>query len=451
MLADSTLRTFSAILQGHLLPSGDPGYEEARQVWNAMIDRRPALIVRCAHPADVQHAVRFAREHSLIVAVRGGGHNVAGNAVCDGGLVIDLSAMKGVRVDPVRRTADAQSGLTLGEFDRRTQALGLATTLGQVSMTGIAGLTLGGGTGWLMGQHGLACDNLLSVDIVTADGESRTASAVENTDLFWGVRGGGGNFGVVTSFRFRLHPVGPLLGGAVIHPFSKAKEVLRFYRDFTSHCPDALTVYAGIVNGPSGELVVALPICYCGPLEEGEKVAEPLRTFAPPLSDGIGAKSYIEIQTSSDAAFPPRHHNYWKGCFVPTLRDEVIESIVQYAATKPSSGTLIVVEPLHGAAARVPITETAFPHRQEQYGVLIMSIWADTARSEENIEWTRRLWEELRPFSAGGVYVNYLGQEGEDRVRAAYGANYERLVALKNKYDPTNFFRLNQNIRPANT
>jgi FAD/FMN-containing dehydrogenase len=451
MFADATLRDFSARLQGHLLRPFDEDYDDARKVWNAMIDRRPALIVRCANSADVQQAVHFARENNLGAAVRGGGHNVAGNAVCDGGLVIDLSPMKGMQVDPVRRTADAQGGLTLGEFDQQTQSFGLATTLGQISMTGIAGLTLGGGVGWLMGKYGLACDNLLSVEIVTADGELLTASATENADLFWGVRGGGGNFGAVTSFRFGLYPVGQVLGGRVIHPLSKAKEALRFHREFTRHCPDELTVYAGILNGPDGQPVVALSICYCGPLEQGEKFVEPLRKYGPPVSDLIGAKSYIELQSGSDALFPPRHRNYWKGSFVPTMSDQVIDRICEYAETKPSPKTLIVVEPLHGAAARVPAAQTAFPHREEQYSVLIMSIWEDVARSEENIVWTRRFWEALQPFAAGGVYVNYLGQEGDDRVRAAYGENYGRLVALKNKYDPTNVFRFNQNIVPSKT
>jgi len=450
MLNDSTVQELGLNLRGRLLLPADAEYDEARKIWNVMIDRRPAVIVRCAGAEDVVRAVRFARENNLLVAVRGGGHNVAGNAVCDGGLMIDLSPLKAIRIDPVRQTAQAQPGLTLGEFDRETQAFGLATTLGTVSVTGIAGLTLGGGIGWLMGKYGLACDNLLSVDIVTADGELRTASATENEDLFWGVRGGGGNFGVVTRFEYRLHRVGPVLGGMLIYPFSKAREVLRFYWDFTSQVPDELTMDAGILTAPDGNPVAAIAICYCGPLDQGEKLVEPLRKFGPPMADLIGPKSYLEIQKEIfDAAFPPNHQNYWKGGFAQALSDPVIEAMVEYAATRPSPASFVAVEHFHGAAARVPVSETAFPHRREQYSLLICSIWPDPAESEKNIEWTRRFWGAMQPFMAGSVYVNYLSEEGEDRVRAAYGPNYERLVALKSKYDPTNFFRMNQNIQPT--
>jgi len=422
--------------------------DQARKIWNAMIDRRPELIARCAASEDVMLAVRFARQHDLVVSIRSGGHNVAGNAVVEGGLMIDLSQMKGIRVDPAPQMAEAQPGLTLAEFDQATQAVGLATTMGAVSMTGIAGLTLGGGLGWLMGKYGLACDNLLAVDIVTADGELRTASATENQDLFWGVRGGGGNFGIVTRFEYKVHPIGPVLGGMVIHPFSKAREVLHFYREFTKHGPDELTVHAGILTGPDGNAIVALPICYCGPIEEGEKLIEPLRRFGPPIVDLIGPKPYVEVQKTFDAAFPAHHHNYWKASFVHTLGDGAIDRLIEYAATRPSPATFMIVEQFHGVAARVPDGATAFPHRREQYSVLGFSIWPDRVDSEKNIEWARRFWSSLQPFAADSVYVNYLGDEGEERVRAAYGKNYERLVNLKAKYDPSNFFRMNQNIRP---
>jgi FAD/FMN-containing dehydrogenase len=308
---------------------------------------------------------------------------------------------------------------------------------------------MGRGIGWLMGKYGLTCDNLLSVDIVTADGEVRKASATENEDLFWGVRGGGGNFGVVTRFEYQLHHLGPVLGGMVIHPFSKAREVLRFHREFTSHVPDELTLAAGILNGPEGDPVVAIPICYCGPLDEGEKLIEPLRKFGPPLADLIGPRPYLEVQKTFDAALPPKHQNYWKSGFTQALSDEAIEALIEYAAKRPSPASFIVVDHLHGVAARVPAAATAFPHRREQYSVLILGIWPDSADSERNIAWARSFWGALQPSMAGSAYVNFLGQEGEERVRAAYGSNYERLVRLKNKYDPTNFFRMNQNIQPS--
>ncbi len=449
MPSQASVEEFKAKLRGRLLSPADAEYDEARRIWNAMIDRRPGWIVRCTGAADVTHAIHFAREHQLLVAVRGGGHNVAGNAVCDGGLMIDLSLMKGIRVDPVSRTCQAQPGLTLGEFDRETQSFGLATTLGSVSMTGIAGLTLGGGLGWLMGKYGLACDNLRSVDIVTADGQLRTASASDHQDLFWGVRGGGGNFGVVTRLEYRLHQVGPVLGGMVIHPLNQARNIFRFCREFVAQAPDELSVYVGILTAPDGNPVIAVPICYCGPLEQGEKIVAPLRKFGSPVADLIGPMPYLNVQTTFDPAFPPNHHNYWKAGFLPALSDEAIDVLADYAATRPSPASLIMLEHMHGAAARVPVTETAFPHRREQYTFLILSMWKDPAESEKNMQWAQRFWGDLQPSAQSGVYVNYLSQEGEKRVLAAYGPSYDRLVALKNKYDPANLFRMNQNIRPA--
>jgi FAD/FMN-containing dehydrogenase len=414
-----------------------------------MIDKRPAMIARCAGTGDVINAVNFARTHDLLVAVRGGGHSVAGKSVCDGGILIDLSTMKGMRVDPARRTVQAQPGLRLGEFDRETQAFGLATTLGIVSNTGIAGLTLGGGIGWLNGKYGLACDNLLSVDVVTADGQFLMASASANEDLFWGVRGGSGNFGIVTSFEYQLHTVGQVLGGMVLYQLSQGKEVLRFYREFAQTCPDELSTAALLVTAPDGTRVVAIAVCHCGALAEGETAVKPLRSFGSPMADLIQPMKYVEMQSLIDESWPPGRLHYWKSNFVRTLSDGAIETAVEYAARMPSpfSGTLL--QQMHGAASRVAPSDTAFANRYEQHDCLIVSSWTDPAESEKNIEWARQFWEAMQPFSERSVYVNNLGEEGEERVRAAYGPNYERLVALKNKYDPTNFFRLNQNIKPV--
>ena len=453
ILKEEAVEEFKARLRGQMLRPGDEGYEEGRKVWNGMIDRRPGLIVYCTGVADVIDAVNFAREHRLLVAVRGGGHNVSGNAVCDGGIVIDVSQMKGARIDPQARTAQAQAGLTWAELDRETQAFGLATTGGTVSMTGIAGLTLGGGLGWLMGQHGLTCDNLLSVDVVTADARLLTASASDNADLFWGLRGGGGNFGVVTSFEYRLHPVGQVLGGMVIHPFEKAREVLRFYRDFTSTAPDELGIIVALLTLPGGALGAALLVCYDGDMEVGEQVLRPLREFGPPLMDLIHLMAYSEQQSLLDASSPAGHYNYWKSNFLKSLPDEAIDIMVAHFAKVTSPETVVALEHMGGAVRRIGSDETAFSHRDSDDNLIIITQWSDPGESEVHIRWTRELWEAMQTFSSGGVYVNYLGQEtdeGEVRVRAAYGdAKYERLVALKNKYDPTNLFRLNQNIKPT--
>ncbi len=450
VLERAVVEDFKTRLRGELLCPGDEGYDSSRKVYNAMIDKRPALIVCCTGAADVVTTITFARTHNLLVSVRGGGHSIAGKAVCDGAVLIDLSSMKGLRVDPARRIAHAQPGLRLGEFDRETQAFGLATTLGVVTNTGLAGLTLGGGLGWLNGKYGLACDNLLSVDVVTADGRFLTASPSENADLFWGVRGGGGNFGIVTSFEYRLHPVGPVLGGMTLYDMRKAKEVLRFYREFSRGCPDELSTVLAFLTGSDGTLMVAMVVCYCGALAEGEKVLEPLRTFDAPVADLIRPIKYIEMQSLFDEGMPPGRQHYWKSNFVRTVSDDAIEVMVEYATTKPSPTSIVILQHMHGAASRVSSTETAFAHRYEQYDFEVVSNWADPTDSEKNIKWTRAFWEAMQPFVEQSVYVNNLqGEEGEAGVRAAYGANYERLVALKNKYDPTNFFRLNHNIKPT--
>ena len=452
-LDETVIEEFSAGMRGDLLRSGDDGYDEARTCFNVMIDKRPALIARCAGVADVIHAVNFARTNDLLTSVRGGGHNVSGNAICDGGLMIDLSPMKSVRVDPERSIARAEPGVTWGEFDHETQAFGLATTGGVVTTTGVAGLTLGGGIGWLMGNHGLACDNLLSVDVVTADGRLLTASASENQDLFWGLHGGGGNFGIATSFEFQLHPVGPMLGGLVIHPLDQAVELIGFYEEFTQTSPDELGSMAVFVTSPEGQRVVAIAVCYNGSIEEGERVLRPLREFGTPLADVIGPMAYAQVQGMLDEGFPPGLQNYWKSNFLKGLDDKAIEIIVDHVRNAPSPNSAVAIEQFCGAVSRVGMDDTAFNHRNARYNLLIVGMWPDPAAKDENVKWVRDLWDAMEPYSSGGVYVNYLGQEadeGAERVKAAYGPEkYERLVALKNKYDPTNLFRLNQNIKPT--
>jgi FAD/FMN-containing dehydrogenase len=448
-IEEGAVREFAAGLRGEIVRPEEDGYDAARAVFNGMIDKRPALIVRCAGTSDVIRGVDFAHAHDLLLAVRSGGHNVAGKAVCDGSLMLDLSPMKGMRVDPARRRARAQSGLTLGEFDHETQAFGLATPLGVVSMTGIAGLTLGGGLGWLNGNHGLACDNLLSADVVTADGRLLTASEEENEDLFWGIRGGGGNFGVVTSFEYRLHPVGPVLAGGLRYPAAKARDVLRFYHEFASGCPDELSTSALLGRAPDGSLVAGITVCYCGAIEEGERVLRPLRAFGSPLEDGIRPMAYTALQSAPDEGFPPGQQHYWKSSNLEHLSDEAIEVMVRLVKEMPSPSSGVGLQQMHGAASRVDPAATAFPHRDEHYDLLILSQWANPADSEENVRWTRELFEAMQPFVGKGVYVSNLGEEEGDRVKEAYGEHYERLVALKDRYNPTNLFRLNQNVKPT--
>ena len=447
-LEEATVQSFADSLRGRLLQRGDDGYDEARKLFNGMIDRRPALIAQCLGAADIAAAVRFAREHNLIVSIKGGGHSVTGNAVCHGGLMIDPSRMKSIRVDPAQQTVRAEPGMLGGELDRETQAFGLSTPVGSVSSTGISGLTLGGGQSWLASKHGLAIDNLLSVDIVTADGTLRTASATRHEDLFWGVRGAGHNFGVVTSFEYQLHPVGPVLGGMVIHPLSQAVEALRFYRDFTASQPDALQTWAGLLTLPDGNQVLAIVPCYIGSLAEGERLLAPLRRFGSPVADTVAPLPYVAMQQIFDPAFPPGRLNYWKSALAGRLTDELIEASVEHARKVPSPHTPILFIEMHGAYRRVGKTDTAYYHRDLQYDLIGLSMWTDPADTQRNIDWTQRLFAAWEPHLARAVYVNDLGDEGEDRARSAYGDNYPRLVALKNKYDPTNLFRLNQNIKP---
>ena len=450
---EAAIEGFGAGLRGQLLRPSDDGYDAARTLWNAMIDKRPALIARCAGTADVIRSVGFARDQRLLVAVRGGGHNVAGNSVCDGGLMIDLSPMKGIRVDPVRRTARAEAGCTWRDLDHECQAFGLATTGGVIPTTGIAGLTLGGGIGWLMGKHGLSCDNLLSVDLVTADGRLVMASTEDNADLFWGLRGGGGNFGVATSFEYRLHPIDQVLGGMVVHPLGKAREVLRFYRDFAPAAPDELGTMAALLTSPEGEKILALLVCYCGSLMDGARILRPLREFGPPLADQIGPMPYTQLQVMLDAGFPPGMQNYWKSDFLRALDDDAIDTIVSRFEQVPSPTSAVAIESFGGAMSRVPDDATAFNHRHTPFNLLIVGIWPDPSNNDAHLRWVRDYWDAMQPFSSGAVYVNYLGQEADEgagRIKAAYGSTkYEKLVMLKNKYDPTNLFRLNQNIKPT--
>ncbi len=436
-------------LRGRLFLPEDAGYDDARKVFNGLIDKRPALIVRCAGVADVITAVDFARETDLQVAIRGGGHSVAGNAVNNDGLVIDLSEMKSVYVDPAKQTARAEGGATWGDFDHETQAFGLATTGGIVPSTGIAGLTLGGGIGYLNRKFGLACDNLLSADVVTADGRLLKASADEHEDLFWGIRGGGGNFGVVTSLEYRVHPVGLVLGGELVYPLDQAKEVLRFYRDWSTTAPDEARADATLISGPNGP-ALAIMICYCGAIEEGEKVLQPLRSFGTPMADTVAPVPYATVQNLLTEVFRPGLLHYWKAGLFRSFSDEAIDALVDFfAGAVPAPFAAVAIEQLGGAISRVGVQDTAFSHRHAQHSFLVLRMWQDPAETEANIDWGRRCYRAAAPFLEEGVYVNYVGEEGEARARAAYGVNYERLVQLKNKYDPNNFFRLNQNIKPV--
>jgi FAD/FMN-containing dehydrogenase len=437
------------IIRGEVVVPSDVAYDQARNVWNGMVDRHPGAIVFCVGSDDVVAAVDFARSQSLLVAVRAGGHNIGGASVCDDGLVIDLSRMKQIEVDPIKRTARAQAGLNLGEFDAATQAHGLATTMGVNADTGIAGLTLGGGFGKLGRKYGLSCDNLISAEIVTADGRLLHTSAMEHSDLFWAIRGGGGNFGIVTSFEYRLFPVGPmLLAGSIAYPYDRARDAMHFYQAFASSAPDELSLDAALATTPSGERVFSISACYVGPIDEGEQAIKSLRTYGAPVQHQIGPRSYVEIQSAGDAIFPRGRRYYWKAQFLRELSDPAIDALLRAYASAPAE-SLLVLQQVGGAIARIPVTDTPYANRDALYDCFPISIWDDPEEDAAHIRWARELWEAMRPFSTGGVYANNLGEEGTERIAAAYGENYARLLALKNKYDPTNFFRLNQNIKPA--
>ena len=458
--ATTDLERLRDSIHGPVIAPDDEGYDAARAIWNGAIDRHPACIARCTGVADVVAAVRFARERELLVAVRSGGHGVGGHALCDDGLVIDLSPMKGIRVDPAARIARAEAGVLWGELDRETQLHALATVGGIVTHTGIAGLTLGGGIGWLMRKHGATVDNLLSVDLVTAEGGLVTASADEHPDLFWGIRGGGGNFGVVTSLEYRLHPMGPIvLAGPIFHPLEDAREVLAFYREFIAAAPDELTTIFELSVAPPapflpedvhGKPIVMVGACYAGAPEDGIEVVRPLKEFGNPLVDLLEPKLYTALQSMFDPSVPHGWHRYWKSVELPALTDDVIDTLVEHASAQTSPKSYCIVFQLGGALARAREDETAFSQRDATYNVNINAVWTeDDPEGERHVAWARDFFSAMQPHAGGRVYVNFLGDEGAKRVRQAYGdRQYERLVELKRAYDPTNFFRLNQNIEP---
>ena len=451
-LAQTIIDDLKADLRGEVLQSQDVGYDDARKIWNAMIDRYPGLIIRCNGVSDVIAAVNFARTNNLLVSVKGGGHNVSGHAVCDGGLMIDLSPMKSIYVNTSAQTARAEGGATWKEYDRETQTFGLASTGGAVSHTGIAGLTLGGGWGWLAGMHGLACDNLLSVDVVTADGKLVTASAEQNKDLFWGLRGGGGNFGVATSFEYALHPVGEVLAGTLFYPLASAREALLFYDEFTRSSPDELVSLAVFLT-MDGQPVIGLSVCYFGGVQEGERLLQPLREFGSPILDNIDRTTYVEFQQAVDPVFAHDVQNYWKSSFLKDLNVDAIDMILDFVSRIPTPESVVLIEQAANGVRRVGKDETAFNHRDARFSLLLCGMSPDPDAKDTIVSWTQDFWTAMEPFTTDSVYVNYLGDhedEGEDRVMAAYGPEkYKRLVELKNKYDPTNMFRLNQNIKPT--
>jgi len=432
-----------------LVPSGS-NYDGARRGWNGMIERRPLLIARCLGITDVAETIRFACEQGVPMTVRAGGHSVAGKSVMDGAVMLDLSLMRHVAVDPVRRRAVAQAGATWRDFDMRTHAHGLATTGGVISTTGIAGLTLGGGIGWLMGKYGLACDNLISADVVDASSRSLTASAEENPNLFWALRCGGGNFGVVTTFEYQLHPVTSVLGGVLVHPRTRALEVLRGYRDLTGGASDELTAYAVLMSGPDGAPLAGLALCHSGnDSSTAEEEVARFRGIAPPVADLVGWKPYPEIQTMLDFTAPKRLLYYFKCAFLRELPDEALRTIITYGESCPSAQTNIILEHFHGRASRVQADETAFALRRNQYSLNIVAGWQDPSLTERCLDWARAFAADMERFGTGDTYVNYLGEEGQRPVQASYGSNYERLMRIKTEYDPDNFFCFNQNIVPS--
>ena len=456
---DTVVEQFKESLRGALLRPSDDGYDDARQIWNAMIDRRPALIARCTGAADVMRSVRFARDNGALVAIHGGGHNIAGNAVCDGGLMIDLSQMNTVRVDPESRRAHVGPGATLGDLDHETQTFGLATPTGINSTTGVAGLTLGGGFGWLSRKHGFTIDNLVAADVVTAEGTLVRATENENTELFWALRGGGGNFGVVTRFEYELHPIGPeVYGGLVVFPFSEAKTVLQQYREFVAKAPDELCVWVVTRQAPPlpflpeevhGKEIVVLASCYIGTAAQGEKLLAPLRGFAETYGEHLGAQPFTAWQTAFDPLLAPGARNYWKSHNFVELSDAAIDVILDYAGKLPSTQCEIFIAHLGGHTSRIAPDATAYPHRDANFVLNVHGRWDDKSDDDKVIAWARAFFKDSAPHATGGVYVNFMTEEETDRIRAAYGPGYDRLVAVKKKYDPENLFRLNQNINPG--
>jgi len=450
---EQAVETFVGNLRGSAITHESLEYDEARRIWNGMIDRRPAMIVRSAGVSDVIAAVNFARENDLLLSVKGGGHNVSGNAVCDRGLMIDLSYMRSVRVDPRAGRARVDGGATWGDFDAGTQVFGLATAGGLISATGVAGLTLGGGIGWLSPSYGLACDNLVSADVVTADGKVVTASDDENPDLFWGLKGGGGNFGITTSFEFKVYPVGPnLFGGMIVHSLEEAQAALENFVEFMKNAPDQLGAVAGFITTPDGTPAIALIGVFNGPTDVGEKALESVRRFGNPILDTFGVAPYRKIQALFDDGVSAGLRYYWKSSFLDRLPREALGIVIDQARSRPSSQTKIFLEFLGGALARIPGESAVFDHRASRYNYLIVGQWENAEEDEVNRQWARESWQAMDPYASEGVYVNYLGTESDEegnRVKAAYGpGKFEKLLALKRKYDPTNLFCMNQNIRP---
>ncbi len=457
-LSATAIDALGAQLRGSLLTESDAPYDEARTIWNAMIDRRPGLIVRCAGAADVVSAVRFARDNRLLVAVRGGGHNIAGSAVCDGGLMIDLSQMKSVRVDAAAQRAWVEPGATLADLDKETQAFGLAVPTGINSTTGIAGLTVGGGFGWITRKFGLTIDNLLSADVVTADGELVRASLTESPDLFWALRGGGGNFGVVTAFEFRLHKVGPeVLAGLVVHPFSDAETVLKQYREALGSAPDELTCWAVMRQAPPlpflpaewhGKEIVVLAMCYCGDIQAGEAATARLRAIRKPIADVVGPAPFTAWQQAFDPLLTPGARNYWKSHDFTDLSDETIQILLGAVRNLPGPECEIFVGHVGGASGRVAVDATAFPQRSSHFVMNVHARWREAASDQACIDWARGLYKATKPYAAGTAYINFMPEDETDRIEAAYGTNYQRLTEVKRRYDPLNLFRMNQNVKP---
>lgn len=457
---DAAIQKLKASLRGKLIRPDDNDYDTTRRIFNGRVDKRPALIARCAGAADVIASVNFAREHGMVVSVRSGGHGSTGAAVCEGGLMIDLSGMKGIRVDPERRTARIEPGVLTGELDREAQAFGLATPTGICSVTGLAGVTLGGGLGWLGRKYGLTIDNLLSADIVTADGKLRTASATENEDLFWAIRGGGGNFGVITSLEYALHQVGPIVvGGLSLFPMEEAENVLHFYREFTAHAPDEMTASVLFLPAPPapfvpphlhGKRMVALALCYAGSIEDGMREAAPLRAFGTPAAQMIGPLPFVVLQSISDDSAVAGQLSYNRAHYLNELGDECLSSLIAEVNKVPAGGGLAIIRHLGGAISRVDPAATAYSERAAQYSLELLTEWGDPAVTQEHIAWVCDFWDALTPYSTGTIYVNFLGDEGDEWVRKAYSqAVYERLAFIKRKYDPANFFCMGQNIKPA--
>jgi FAD/FMN-containing dehydrogenase len=440
------IQSFRSAFNGEVFEPADAGYKQASQIWNASVSKRPKLIARCSGVADVIAAVTFARGNGLLTAIRGGGHNVGGRALCDDGLVIDLSRMRSVFVDPATRKVRIQGGATLGDIDRETHVFGLTVPFGIVPKTGIGGLTLGGGVGWLIRKYGMSIDNLLSAEVVTADGKVLTASASQNDDLFWALRGGGGNFGVVTSFEFQSHPVSAVLGGLLLYPRDAAVDVLRHFRDFMASAPDELTAYAALLHGPDGSPLTAIIACYCGSIADGEHVLQPLRRFGSPVLDAIQAMPFPVMQSLLAPSFPDGNHNYWKSTMQRELPNDAISAIVDHANKLNSPLSVSVLEYYGGAAGRVPRDATAFPHRDLPWDILFLAQWTDPAETNLHRDWARSGEEMLRPYSQNAHLLSALDVEAEDVIKSAFGANLGRLAAIKKKYDPTNFFRVNQNI-----